>query len=80
MMVVAFGDQPTLTVGVPQQLFDFSDGKDLWVCFPTRCYDVAPDGQHFFAVLHPTLPEAPPVTHINLVLNWLDELKERMQK
>jgi hypothetical protein len=81
MMVVAVRDKPTLTLGVPQALFEFTGGRELWVCAPTRCYDVAPDGQHFFAVQYPaTAPVAQPVTHINLVLNWIDELKEKLPK
>lgn len=35
-------------------------------------YDVTPDGQRFL-VLEPVEQEA--VTHLNVVLNWFDELK-----
>ncbi len=37
-------------------------------------YDVAPDGQRFVMRL-PSQIEAQPVTRINIVLNWVEELK-----
>jgi hypothetical protein len=44
-----------------------------------RCFDVAPDGQHFYGtqVQAPPLPP-PPVTHINLIQNWFEELKAKV--
>ena len=69
---------PALSVGQPQQLFKFNPGDGFWLCGPTRCYDVAPDGQRFYGVQATQMTAAPPVTHINLVLNWLDELRERV--
>jgi len=36
-------------------------------------YDVFPDGQHF--VMIQSERQAPPTTHLNVVLNWFDELK-----
>jgi hypothetical protein len=42
-----------------------------------RCYDVAPDGQRFYAVeLLPT--ERQPITHVNLIENWFEELKAKV--
>jgi hypothetical protein len=46
--------------------------------FPGRCDDVAPDGQRFYVTQTPTPPPRPVVTHINLVLNWLEELKAKV--
>jgi hypothetical protein len=40
-------------------------------------YDVTPDGQRFL-VLEPVEQEA--VTHLNVVLNWFDELRQRMAR
>ena len=40
-------------------------------------YDVAPDGQRFFATSRLPAPRVAPVTHINLILNWFEELKAR---
>jgi len=78
MMVVAVHQAPALHLGTPQQLFEFSDWKDLLASGPTRAYDVAPDGQRFFTVQHAQLPEAPAVTHINVIVNWLDALNEKV--
>jgi eukaryotic-like serine/threonine-protein kinase len=69
MAVAMVGRQP----GTPRPLFE-SRGS----CEPVRCYDVMSDGQHFvFARAVPRDP-APPVTHINLVQNWVEELKGRV--
>jgi hypothetical protein len=42
---------------------------------------MAPDGLHFYTTRHlgtPTLQQrVPPVTHINLIPNWVEELKEK---
>jgi len=39
-----------------------------------RTYDVAPDGRRFLMIQQRDLPP-PPLTHVVLVQNWLDELK-----
>ena len=41
-----------------------------------RSYDVTPDGQRFL-VLEPVESEAAPVTHLNVVLNWFEEIKQK---
>ncbi len=77
MMAVAFtlGSPPTL--GRPRELFSF-DPRTLWMsCKQVRCYDVAPDGRRFYAV-QASLPPAPVVTHINLILNWFEEPKAKV--
>jgi len=38
-------------------------------------YDVAPDAQSFFVIADTPLP---PLTKINVVLNWFEELKQRV--
>ena len=43
-----------------------------------RCYDVAPDGQHFYAMQAQNPPPPPMVTHINLIQNWFEELKAKV--
>jgi eukaryotic-like serine/threonine-protein kinase len=78
MMVVAVHEAPALTLGAPRQLFEFTDWKEFLSCDPTRCYDVAPDGQRFFVVQYRKLADAPPTTHINLIVNWLEELKQKV--
>jgi hypothetical protein len=65
-------------MGTPRRLFEL-DARDLvFAHTPVRCFDVAPDGQWFFVVQVRPAPPLPPVTHINLVLNWLEELKAKV--
>jgi serine/threonine-protein kinase len=64
-------------VGTPRALFDIPNDL-VFSCFIVRCYDVSADGQRFFVTKRlPTLPP-PPVTEINLVLNWVEELKAKV--
>ena len=39
-------------------------------------FDVKPDA-HRFLLLEPAVQETAPVTHLNLVLNWFEEVKRR---
>ena len=39
-------------------------------------YDVTPDGQRFL-LLEPAKQDAAPVTHLNVVLNWFEEVKRK---
>ena len=75
MMVVDFqAGSPS----APRPLF--SVDPELWLpCVPMRCYDVAPDGERFY-VVQSTFPPSPVVTHINLVLNWFEELKAKVPR
>ena len=41
-------------------------------------FDVAPDGQRFYAVQHQAAPPPAPVTHVNLILNWFEELRAKV--
>lgn len=61
----------------PVPLFDVPPGLKFW-CYPSRCYDVTPDGQRFITTKVRPRDPPPPVTHINLVLNWGEELKARV--
>jgi serine/threonine-protein kinase len=80
MMAVAFTPGSPPDVGHPTELFNF-DPRELRVaCMPIRCYDVTPDGQRFYAVQVETRPTSPVVTHINLILNWFEELKAKVPK
>jgi len=60
------------------ELFEFSNDDLLLSCTPLPCYSVAPDGERFYAMQRRTPPPLPPVTHINLVLNWFEELKAKV--
>jgi serine/threonine-protein kinase len=42
-----------------------------------QSYAVSPDGQRFI-VLEPVEKELEPVTHFNVVLNWFEDVKQRM--
>jgi serine/threonine-protein kinase len=65
-------------IGRPRVLFEFDSLRDLnFDCNPSRCYDVAPDGQRFYATQRAAPPPASVVMHINLILNWFEELKAK---
>ena len=54
--------------------------RDFIVTGSYRDYDITPDGEKFIVVM-PALQEgseAPNTYHINVVLNWFEELKERV--
>jgi serine/threonine-protein kinase len=78
MMVADFapGSPPRLTR--PRRLFEFDPRELSLACIPLRCYDVAPDGQRFYAVQQRTPPVPPTVSHVDLRLGWTDELKRRV--
>jgi serine/threonine-protein kinase len=78
MMVVDVRTSPTLRLGAPRALFSFSSREVGFVGSPARCYDVSRDGQRFFAIQGGRFSPPPPVTHIHLVQNWLEEVKARV--
>ena len=78
MMVADVHAGPTLDVGRPRPLFAFPQPPLLLACGGARCYEVAPDGQGFYAVRMTPPAPVPPVTHIQLVQNWTEELKARI--
>jgi Tol biopolymer transport system component len=68
MMAVDITTTPTTVVGKPRKLFEgpYTRSTALW---PN--YDVSPDGQRFLMVKgSPRMP----ATHINVVLDWSEEL------
>jgi eukaryotic-like serine/threonine-protein kinase len=72
MMVVDINTGPPVTASRPRRLFEkpYTRSSGFW---PN--YDVAGDGQRFLMVKGKA-EEAPP--HINVVLNWQEELKQRV--
>jgi dipeptidyl aminopeptidase/acylaminoacyl peptidase len=78
MMVVDVRPGHMLSIGRPRPLFTFSQPPLRLACWPARCFAVARDGQHFYATQRMPTPPASPVTHIQLVLNWTEELKARV--
>jgi Tol biopolymer transport system component len=73
MMAVAITTQPRFTAGQPRVLFEgaYAYGVSL-----VANYDVTADGQRFIMVK--SGEKLAPVTQINLVLNWFEELKRRV--
>ena len=73
MMAVDVQTTPTFAAGTPRKLFDkmFERSIALWAN-----YDVSPDGQRLLMVRreNPSLP----ATHINVVLNWIEELRQKL--
>jgi serine/threonine-protein kinase len=78
MMSVEFEAGSPRHIGRPMPLFDFRPADLLLECSPLRCYDVAPDGQGFYAGQSRTIPPLPPVTHVSLIQNWFEELKQNV--
>ncbi len=74
MMAVDTTTQPTFSAGTPRMLFE---GRYRSSSNSTRAgYDITQDGQRFL-MIKPSEQEASP-TQINVVLNWFEELKERV--
>jgi serine/threonine-protein kinase len=78
MLSVEFEARPTLRIGRPRLLFEFDPSELRMVCNPVRCYDVAPDGQRFYATQAARFLSAPAVTHIDLVPDFFEELKAKV--
>jgi len=72
MMVVGIKTEPTFTAGSPVVLFTGRHTSNVAVAN----YDISPDGQRFFMIKEGDLAETQ--GQINVVLNWFEELKERV--
>ncbi len=73
MMEVAIDAEPTLEPGRPEAVMDWTYGDSR----PVRNYDVSPDGQRFLVMVGEE-PEAEPRGHLRLIVNWVEQLKERV--
>jgi serine/threonine protein kinase/Tol biopolymer transport system component len=74
MMAVDVTTQPTFSAGKPRMLFE---GQYSLNATPsTRNYDVSLDGQRFLMVKPGEQEQT--TAQINLVLNWFEELKQRV--
>jgi serine/threonine-protein kinase len=73
MMAVEVTTQPSFSAGEPKILFEGS-----YVISPRSAadYDVSPDGQRFLMLK--SADAAPRPEQINVVLNWFEELKQRV--
>ena len=74
MMVVDVTVGDVFTAGRPRVLWEA-----MSVRYPAgtggRTYDVAPDGRRFLFTQQRDDASQPPITHVVLVQNWLEELK-----
>ncbi len=74
MMAVEITTEPTFVAGTPRLLFE---GTFQQSAGNLAAYDVTPDGQRF-VMLQEGGPDSESLTQINVVLNWFEELKERV--
>jgi eukaryotic-like serine/threonine-protein kinase len=74
MMVVDIATQPRFAAGKPRMLFE---GRYEPTVVTAANYDVSSDGQRFLMLKPSESAEAAP-TQINVVLNWFEELKQKV--
>ena len=74
MMAVEIATQPAVSGGKPKVVFE---GPYLRTVIMTSNYDVSPDGQRFLMLKPSESAQAAP-TQINVVLNWFEELKQKV--
>jgi eukaryotic-like serine/threonine-protein kinase len=74
MMAVDIGTQAGFSAGKPRMLFE---GSYLPTPATAPNYDVSSDGQRFL-MLKPTEQTGAAPTQINVVLNWFEELKQKV--
>ncbi len=74
MMAVDISLQPGFSAGKPRMLFE---GSFLLSTVAQPNYDISPDGQRFLMVKAVEQAQSAP-TQINVVLNWFEELKQKV--
>ena len=74
MMAVRINTEPILTAGAPMPLFEHVYWRPA---VGGRRYDVAPDGR-FLMIKPPTSEESSGASQITVVLNWFQELTDRV--
>jgi eukaryotic-like serine/threonine-protein kinase len=75
MMAVEISTKPSFSAGTPKMLFE--GVYQLLAAISTPNYDVSPDGQRFLMLKPVESAQAAP-TQINVVLNWFEELKQKV--
>jgi len=78
MMAVDISTDGEFLAGKPRQLFEGSYVRAS-AGYVRAQYDVSPDGQRFL-MLKAVQQKAEPLTQIQVVLNWSDELKRRLPR
>jgi hypothetical protein len=76
VVAVTIQTQPSFSFGVPVPLP--LEGILQTDTELERQYDVSPDGKRFLVLLPATQAGNQPRLQINLVLNWFEELKQRV--
>jgi len=74
MLAADIATQPGFAVGRPRTLFE---GQYIPTPSTFPNYDVSPDGQRFLMLKSAEQEQAAP-TQINIVLNWFEELKQKV--
>jgi serine/threonine-protein kinase len=74
MMAVGVRLGPTFSAGAPRLLFEGS----YTLGFPHRNTEVTSDGQRFLMMQPIPVAVGPTLTHMILVQNWSDELRQRV--
>lgn len=76
LVAVSIQTQPSFSFGVPVPL----PFEGMLQTGYERQYDVSPDGKRFLVLLpgNPGESESRPTQQINIVLNWFEELKQRV--
>jgi hypothetical protein len=80
MMSVLLDTGDQLRLGRTRTLFQFAAADLQFQGVPVTAYAMAPDGERFFAVRTVPKPPLPPVTHIHLILNWLQEVRSKVPR
>jgi eukaryotic-like serine/threonine-protein kinase len=75
LMAVEIQTGDHFRAGIPHALFPL---PGTVTSTPIRSYDPYPDGQHFLVAFAKS-PTFPPVTQLNLVVNWMADVKRRTQ-
>ena len=78
LMGIDIATEPAFSFGTEQAL---GMRGFLYAFGPTRPYDITPDGQRFLMIFPADLADSvteTPAEQINVVLNWFEELKERV--
>ncbi len=78
MMSALVDSLSPLRVSGARPIFEFEVDDLRFHCVPVRCFDVAADGERFYVSQAVRGPVIPAVTHVNLVLNWVDELRSKV--
>jgi Tol biopolymer transport system component len=78
MMAVDFAPGTNAELATPRRLFEF-DASDLQAaCQMMTCYAVSSDGRRFYTTQSVKAEPPPPVTRIDLILNWRAELEAKV--